>query len=83
MLAHVSTDAAGLPSLCVHVPAVVPDVTGPAVAPYIDLGLFRALLGSLVLLRVVEAVACWLLDRCACFVSAVLPFCRMRGLERF
>jgi hypothetical protein len=33
VLAHVSTDAAGLPALCLHVPAVVPAVTGPAVAP--------------------------------------------------
>jgi hypothetical protein len=33
VLAHVSTDAAGSPALCVHVPAVVPAVTGPAVAP--------------------------------------------------
>ncbi len=35
VLAHVSTDAAGLPALCVHVPAVVPavTVTGPTVAP--------------------------------------------------
>jgi hypothetical protein len=33
VLAHVSTDAAGLPALCVHVPAVVPAVTGPTVAP--------------------------------------------------
>ncbi len=33
VLAHVSTDAARSPALRVHVPAVVPAVPGPAVAP--------------------------------------------------
>jgi hypothetical protein len=44
------TDAAGSSALCVHVPAVVPGVTGPAVAHWGDRSRFRALLGPLILL---------------------------------